>query len=86
MRAEVALTAEEDEDADVLALMVEGGVDNDGLGVVEDADAVDAGREAECVQSGTWIETSTNGSMVALSTISRPEASLRRGSCWAEMI
>lgn len=44
------------------------------------------GRKGEWVQSGTWMETSTNGSMGALSIISRPEASLSRGSCWAEMI
>ena len=43
------------------------------------------GRKGECVQSGMWIDTSTNGSMTDLSMISRPCESLGRGSCCAEM-
>ena len=43
------------------------------------------GRKGECVQSGMWIDPSTNGSMTDLSMISRPCESLGRGSCWAEM-
>lgn len=56
------------------------------LGAVYAAVSLAVGRYGECVQSGTWIDTSTKGSMGALSTISRPEASFRRGSCCAEMI
>ena len=44
------------------------------------------GRKGECVQSGMWIDPSTNGSMTDLSMISRPCESLGRGSCCAEMI
>lgn len=40
----------------------------------------------EWVQSGTCSETSTTGSMMDLSMISRPEESLGRGSCCADMM
>lgn len=90
LRAEVELAVEV-EDWETAALAVEAdeedldrelGADVVGvLGAVYAAASVDVCRNGECVQSGTWIETSTKGSTTALSRTSRPEASLKRGSC-----
>lgn len=44
------------------------------------------GLNGECVQSGICMETSTRGSKIDLSMISRPDESFGRGSCWADMI
>ena len=54
-------------------------------GVVVAVVGESVGRKGECVQSGMWIDTSTNGSMTDLSIISRPCESFGRGSCCAEM-
>jgi len=48
--------------------------------------AAAGGTKGECVQSGTWIETSTYGSMMDFVTISRPSESRGLGSCCAEII
>lgn len=76
MRAEVEFTVDDDDVGEVV-----NGLEVMEVGAVAGLSAAASVCVCVCIQSGTWIETSTNGSIADFSMISRPDASLSRGNC-----